>query len=54
MSAILNDETAVEHVKKEGSFRAKKSRYHLLQEVFGRGEVKLNVVIVYYFVWEVI
>ncbi|XP_012937198.2 palmitoyltransferase ZDHHC7 [Aplysia californica] len=36
MSAILNDETAVEHVKKEGPHRVKKSRYHLLQEVFGR------------------
>ncbi|XP_059145307.1 palmitoyltransferase ZDHHC3-like [Physella acuta] len=37
LSAILNDETAVEHVKKEGSYRGKKSRLVLLQEVFGRG-----------------
>ncbi|KAK3793222.1 hypothetical protein RRG08_014322 [Elysia crispata] len=37
MSAILNDETAVEHVKKEGPARARKSRIVLLQEVFGRG-----------------
>ncbi|BFZ13732.1 hypothetical protein BsWGS_16771 [Bradybaena similaris] len=36
MSAIFNDETAVEYVKKEGHFRPKKSRLALLQEVFGR------------------
>ncbi|KAK0045948.1 palmitoyltransferase ZDHHC7 [Biomphalaria pfeifferi] len=36
MSAILHDETAVEHVKKEGHVRVRKSRLTLLQEVFGR------------------
>ena len=36
ISAILNDETAVEHVKKEGPHRAKKSNYQLMQEIFGR------------------
>lgn len=37
MSAILNDETAVEYVKKEGPKRQKKSAFVMMQEVFGRG-----------------
>ncbi|XP_064617211.1 palmitoyltransferase ZDHHC3-like [Liolophura sinensis] len=37
MSSIFNDETAVEHVKKDGPRRIKKSKVSLLQEVFGRG-----------------
>ncbi|KAK3107879.1 hypothetical protein FSP39_024338 [Pinctada imbricata] len=41
MSAILNDETAVEHVKKDGPKRQKKSAFALLQEVFGRGHPAL-------------
>ncbi|XP_048254354.1 palmitoyltransferase ZDHHC3-like [Haliotis rufescens] len=37
ISSILNDETAVEHVKREGPRRQKKSTMALFQEVFGRG-----------------
>ncbi|KAL5019916.1 hypothetical protein ScPMuIL_002808 [Solemya velum] len=37
LTAIFNDETAVEQVKKEGPKRQKKSSFALLQEVFGRG-----------------
>jgi hypothetical protein len=40
MSAILNDETAVEYVKKEGPKRQKKSAFAMMQEVFGRGTTK--------------
>nr|XP_022327665.1 palmitoyltransferase ZDHHC3-like [Crassostrea virginica] len=41
LSAILSDETAVEHVKKEGPARPKKSSFVLMQEVFGRGHPAL-------------
>lgn len=37
MQAILGDETAVEQVKKQGSFRGHASKYFLLSEVFGKG-----------------
>lgn len=37
LSAILSDETGIEHVKKEGPTRPKKSSFALMQEVFGRG-----------------
>ncbi|CAI9737262.1 palmitoyltransferase ZDHHC3-like [Octopus vulgaris] len=55
VSSIFNDETAVEHVKKEEYRRPPRSKYHLLQEVFGRespeqfshtAEVYLYVVLV--------
>uniref|UniRef100_A0A0L8HF72 Palmitoyltransferase n=1 Tax=Octopus bimaculoides TaxID=37653 RepID=A0A0L8HF72_OCTBM len=39
VSSIFNDETAVEHVKKEEYRRPPRSKYHLLQEVFGRGNI---------------
>ncbi|XP_023327526.1 palmitoyltransferase ZDHHC3 isoform X1 [Eurytemora carolleeae] len=35
--AILSDETMVEQVKKQGSFRPRKPKLALLAEVFGRG-----------------
>ncbi|XP_041373171.1 palmitoyltransferase ZDHHC3-like [Gigantopelta aegis] len=37
VSSILNDETAVEHVKREGHRRYAKTKFALFQEVFGRG-----------------
>ncbi|CAE1325309.1 ZDHHC3_7_25 [Acanthosepion pharaonis] len=37
MSSIFNDETAVEHVKKEEYRRPPRTKYQLLQDVFGRG-----------------
>lgn len=36
MSAIFNDETGIEYVKKEG-LRRNKSKMYLLKEVFGQG-----------------
>ncbi|KAK7471776.1 hypothetical protein BaRGS_00035598, partial [Batillaria attramentaria] len=36
ISSILNDETAVEHVKKDGPHRQPKSKMALFQEIFGR------------------
>ncbi|GAB1602028.1 palmitoyltransferase ZDHHC3-like isoform X2 [Argonauta hians] len=36
VSSIVNDETAVEHVKKTEYRRPPRSKYHMLQEVFGR------------------
>lgn len=36
ISAVLNDETAVEHVKRDGLKRHKKSSFALMQEVFGK------------------
>ena len=38
ITSILNDETAVEHVKKDGPKRQPKSKMALCQEIFGRGE----------------
>ena len=40
MSAILSDETAVEHIQKKGPYRQKKPAMTLLAEVFGRGKCK--------------
>ncbi|KAK7105270.1 palmitoyltransferase ZDHHC3-like [Littorina saxatilis] len=37
VSSILNDETAVEHVKKDNPRRQPKSKMALCQEIFGRG-----------------
>ncbi|ESO93743.1 hypothetical protein LOTGIDRAFT_205637 [Lottia gigantea] len=38
VSSILNDETLVEQVKRDGPKRQKKSKMALFQEVFGRGQ----------------
>ncbi len=38
MQAIFTDETAVEHVKKQGPYRPKKPKMALMSEVFGRGK----------------
>ena len=43
MSAIFNDETGIEYVKKEGA-RRNMSKMYLLKEVFGQGKCILNQV----------
>ena len=44
LQAVFTDETAVEHIKKQGPFRPSRPKMALLAEVFGTGMLNMNTV----------